>query len=139
MVSRHRWRDGHRYRLLKSILRAGDVLLSAHHQDDLAETLLLQLFRGAGPHGLASIADRQQFGSGILLRPLLDVTSADIREYARFHDLEWINDPSNEQDRYDRNYIRHRVLPAIQQRWPAVSARIAYAVKLQVRAAAGLD
>ena len=133
------WARGHRYRLLKNILCAEDVLLTAHHQDDLAETLLLQLFRGAGPHGLASIADRQQFGLGILLRPLLNVTSADICEYARVHDLEWIDDPSNEQDRYDRNYIRHRVLPVIEQRWPAVSERIAHAVKLQVRAAAGLD
>ncbi len=133
------WARGHRYRLLKSILCAGDVLLTAHHQDDLAETLLLQLFRGAGPHGLASIADRQQFSVGILLRPLLNVTSADICEYARVHDLEWIDDPSNEQDRYDRNYIRHRVLPVIEQRWPAVSERIAHAVKLQARAAAGLD
>ena len=116
-----------------------DVLLTAHHRDDLAETFLLQLFRGAGPHGLASISERRQFGQGLLLRPLLNVTRADIGKYARARGLKWIDDPSNALDHYDRNYIRHQVLPAIEQRWPAMSARIAHAVKLQRQAAVCLD
>lgn len=133
------WARRHRYRLLKSIMHSGDVLLTAHHRDDLAETLLLQLFRGSGPHGLASIAERQRFGPGLLVRPLLNVARTDIYAYAQAHGVKWIDDPSNAQERYDRNYIRHRVLPEIERRWPAASARIAHAVELQRQAADCLD
>ena len=133
------WARGHRYRLLESIMQSDDVLLTAHHRNDVVETFLLQLFRGAGPHGLASISERQRFGSGLLLRPLLNSTRADIAAYAAAHSLEWIDDPSNAEDRYDRNYLRNRVIPQIERRWPAVNARIAHAVELQQHAAACLD
>lgn len=133
------WARRHRYRLLQTTMMSGDVLLTAHHRDDLAETALLQLFRGAGPHGLACIPVRRTFGPGLLVRPLLAITRTDVAEYASAHRLEWINDPSNATDRYDRNFIRHHVLTAIEARWPAVSARIAHAVTLQQQAAASLD
>ncbi len=133
------WARGHRYRLLQSIMQSDDVILTAHHRSDLIETFLLQLFRGTGPHGLASIAERQRFGPGLLLRPLLSSTRADIMAYAEAHRLEWLDDPSNLEDRFDRNYLRNRIMPQIEQRWPAVNARIAHAVELQQFAAACLD
>ena len=133
------WARDNRYRLLRSIIQSGDVLLTAHHRDDLAETFFLQLFRGSGPHGLSGIAANQYFGHGLLRRPLLDVTRAEIEAYAETHSLEWIDDPSNFEQRYDRNFIRHSVLPEIEQRWPSVSARIAHAVELQRQAATCLD
>jgi len=134
------WARLHRYRLLQSVIGGPeDTLMTAHHRDDLAETVLLQLFRGAGPHGLASIPERRRFGRGFLLRPLLSVTRDEIAAYAQTHHLHWIDDPSNAADEHDRNYIRHRVMPSIEQRWPAVSARIAHVVDLQQQAAACLD
>lgn len=133
------WARRRRYRLLQTVMGRGDVLLTAHHRDDLAETALLHLFRGAGPHGLASIPGRQAFGPGLLVRPLLHVTRAEISDYAATHRLDWIDDPSNEDDRYDRNYIRRHVLTVIERRWPAVAARIAHVATLQQQAAACLD
>ncbi|HCU91056.1 MAG TPA: tRNA lysidine(34) synthetase TilS [Gammaproteobacteria bacterium] len=133
------WARGHRYRLLESTMEADDVLLTAHHQNDVAETFLLQLLRGAGPHGLSSIAERQRFGSGMMLRPLLNYSRADIVSYAEAHNLEWIDDSSNDEDRYDRNYLRSNVFPWIERRWPAAVARIGHAVELQQNAAACLD
>jgi len=133
------WARGHRYRLLESLIEADDILLTAHHRNDLAETFLLQLFRGAGPHGLSGIAERQRFGLGLMLRPLLNCSRADIVSYAEAHNLEWIVDSSNDEDHYDRNYLRNKVFPWIERRWPAATARIGHAVKLQQNAAACLD
>jgi tRNA(Ile)-lysidine synthase len=133
------WARRHRYRLLKTVMMPDDIVMTAHHREDLAETLLLQLLRGAGPHGLASIPERQSFGPGFLLRPLLNVSRAALEGYAAANGLRWVEDPTNATDRHDRNYVRHRVLPVIEERWPAVTARIAHAVALQQEAAACLD
>lgn len=133
------WARRHRYHLLTSLMGRDDVLLTAHHRDDQVETLLLQLFRGAGPHGLASIPARQGLGPGLLVRPLINVTRGLIESYAEAFGLDWIEDPSNAADAYDRNYVRHQILPAIVGRWPAASTRIAHAAVLQQQAAACLD
>lgn len=133
------WARQHRYRLLATVMHPGDVLLTAHHRNDLAETALLQLLRGAGPHGLASIPERQSFGGGLLARPLLNVARATILEYARTHALRWIDDPSNAAERHDRNYLRNTILPLVEARWPAATARIAHGVALQQQAANCLD
>jgi len=133
------WARDQRYELLRSLIRPGDVLATAHHADDLTETFFLHLLRGAGPHGLAGIPQLQVFGCGTLVRPLLDVRRVAIVDYAREHGLEWIEDPSNVQDVHDRNYLRHHVLPRIKSRWPAMLERVAGAVELQRDAAAALD
>ncbi len=114
-----------RYRAMKSRLRSGEYLCTAHHADDQAETLLLQLFRGAGINGLASMPEVSDFGVGYLFRPLLQVPQAEILEYAEHHHLKWCEDPSNSDLQYDRNYLRHELLPKLKERWPAIAQSVA--------------
>lgn len=105
-----------RYTAFESVLGEGDMLLTAHHRDDQAETLLLQLFRGGGDHGLASMPTQRPLGSGWLGRPLLEVGREALLAYARSHGLEWIDDPSNFDTSLDRNYLRHTLLPQLNER-----------------------
>ncbi|HEY0267735.1 MAG TPA: tRNA lysidine(34) synthetase TilS [Methyloradius sp.] len=100
-----------------------DYIVLAHHQDDQAETLLLQLLRGAGVKGLAAMAPIDQ--KRRLLRPLLDISRHQLEAYAKAHDLIWIEDESNEDEHYDRNFCRHQVLPLLAQRFHAVSQNLA--------------
>ena len=120
-----------RYQALADWLPAGGALLTAQHRDDQAETLLLQLLRGAGPKGLAAMPVQTSFGRGCLVRPLLDTGRAHIEAYARQHDLQWIEDPSNQDTRFDRNYLRQSVLPLLRQRWPGLSATLGRAARHQ--------
>jgi tRNA(Ile)-lysidine synthase len=113
-----------RYTAIRQIMAAGDIVLTAHHQDDQAETLLLQLCRGAGPKGLAAMPVMKAFGIGQLGRPLLDCSRAMLRHYAQAHQLHWIEDESNANQNFARNFIRHEVLPVLQQRWPAVTSTL---------------
>lgn len=110
-----------RYALLRRALRRGEVLLTAHHVDDQLETLLLQLMRGAGVAGLASMPPVAAFGRGWLLRPLLGLRRAELREYVAGRGLAWVEDDSNVDPRFDRNFLRREVLPALQSRWPAAA------------------
>lgn len=120
-----------RYRALADWLPAGAILLSAQHRDDQAETLLLQLLRGAGPRGLAAMPVTMPLGAGRLVRPLLELRRADILDYARHHRLQWVEDPSNADTRYDRNLLRHRVMPDLQRHWPGLATVLARAAKHQ--------
>lgn len=100
-----------------------DKLLLAHHQDDQAETLLFNLLRGSGLRGAAGIPEsRQQF-----LRPLLGVSRQAIDDYARHHDLSWVEDESNQDSAFSRNYIRHQVLPVLRRRFPSATETLANA------------
>ena len=119
-----------RYRELGALLGADDALLTAHHCDDQAETLLLQLLRGAGPRGLAAMPAVAALGRGKLLRPLLSVERNEILAYARRHDLVWVEDTSNFDTALDRNYLRHEILPRLQRRWPAASRSLTRAAGL---------
>jgi tRNA(Ile)-lysidine synthase len=118
-----------------------DALLTAHHQDDQAETLLLQLLRGAGPKGLAAMAPchHPPGWKAAQLRPLLGVTRADIRAYAEQHRLRWVEDESNLDPRYRRNALRHELLPQLARDFPGYSATLARAAALQAEAAELLD
>jgi tRNA(Ile)-lysidine synthase len=107
-----------RYQAIDDLLNPDDVLLTAQHQHDQAETLLLQLLRGSGPKGLAAMAAKSVMGKMTVIRPLLDVSQQDIQLYAQQHNLKWIDDPSNIDTRWSRNYLRHKVWPEIEQRWP---------------------
>jgi len=109
-----------RYDAFREDVREGDALVTAHHADDQAETLLLQMLRGSGSKGLAAMAEYSHFGKGYLLRPLLNFARAELEQYAMQHTLRWIEDPSNASDRYDRNYLRNTVMPLLSHRWPAV-------------------
>jgi tRNA(Ile)-lysidine synthase len=113
-----------RYAALRNLVRPNDWLLSAHHKDDQAETLLLNLMRGSGPAGLAGIAPVRAFARGWLVRPLLEVSRNDLEKYAAEQDLVWVDDPSNDDQKFDRNYLRHEVLPGLETRWPDAAGRI---------------
>lgn len=112
-------REG-RYQALAPFIDAeSTVLLTGHHADDQLETLLLALKRGAGIAGLSGMAKQRPFASGSLLRPLLDCNRPDIQAFARQHQLRWVEDSSNKDNRFDRNYIRNKIAPLLTGRWPA--------------------
>ncbi|MFO1417673.1 MAG: tRNA lysidine(34) synthetase TilS [Methylotetracoccus sp.] len=108
-----------RYQALSAELGHGDMLLCAHHADDQAETVLLQLLRGAGVSGLAGMPDRSALGAGFLVRPLLGIPRRALQDYASAHGLRWIEDGSNSDLRHARNYLRHEILPRLLARWPS--------------------
>jgi len=110
-----------RYAALEAYCGANTVLLTAQHQDDQAETLMLQLLRGAGVKGLASMPVLAPFGLGSIGRPLLDVSQQAVLDYAQARQLNWVEDPSNQELAYDRNFLRQQLIPLIKQRWPAFS------------------
>jgi len=128
-----------RYAELAELIGAGDILLAAHHQDDQAETLMLQLLRGAGPHGLAAMPELKKFSSGYLARPLLGFARTDLDEYAGCQGLQWIDDPSNEDHGFKRNYLRHEVMPLLQKQWPSFQKTLSRTAALCADAAAMLD
>jgi tRNA(Ile)-lysidine synthase len=107
-----------RYAAFTGALQPGEVLVTAQHLDDQCETFLLALKRGSGPAGLSAMPERSGFAGTTLLRPLLGETRASLEEWAREHQLSWIEDESNQDDTYDRNFLRLRVLPLLTERWP---------------------
>lgn len=114
-----------RYEIFTKLLSNDGTLLTAHHRDDQAETVLLRLLRGAGSQGLAAIPEQRSLGKGELVRPLLTFTRAQLQQYAQEHQLRWIGDDSNSRTDFDRNYLRHEVMPLLQARWPAASTTLA--------------
>lgn len=100
------------------------ALFCGHHADDQVETLLLHLLRGSGPAGLGAMGCAQPFAAGLLLRPLLGVARVEIMDYAQRHQLSWIEDESNRDSRFDRNYLRNEVIPQMRERWPSLAATI---------------
>lgn len=111
-----------RYSLLKAHLSEGDILLTAQHGDDQLETLLLALKRGSGPAGLAAMGEVSSFADGFLVRPLLGFTRAELESEAQKYQLEWVEDESNQNTDFDRNFLRHEVIPKLSQRWPHIQA-----------------
>jgi tRNA(Ile)-lysidine synthase len=97
----------------------------AHHADDFAETFLLRLLRGAGMKGLAAMPEVRPFGAGKhLIRPMLALRRTDLENYARERNLPWIEDESNADTGFDRNYLRHEVMPRLAERFPAAVQNI---------------
>lgn len=107
-----------RYQAFADALLPGEVLATAQHLDDQCETFLLALKRGSGPAGLSAMAEISAFAGTQLIRPLLTQPRAALEQWARQHQLRWIDDESNQDDAYDRNFLRLQVLPLLQQRWP---------------------
>lgn len=106
-----------RYGAFRDLLRSDEMLATAQHRDDQAETLLLALLRGAGVHGLAAMPARAPLGAGVLLRPLLDLPRAALADYAQVHGLRWVEDPSNADPALDRNRLRGLIIPELRRRW----------------------
>lgn len=107
-----------RYAAFAARLDAGEVLLTAQHRDDQAETLLFRLLRGAGVQGLAAMPVSRALAAGHLVRPLLNCSRAELQAYAVEQKLSWVDDPSNTDERFSRNYLRRQVLPSLLKRWP---------------------
>lgn len=113
-----------RYQALADALAPGDVLLTAHHADDQAETILLRLLRGSGPDGLAGIPAQRRFARGWIARPLLEQSRGAIMAWLQTEGLDWVEDPANEDRRFDRNALRHDIMPLLTRRWPGVERAI---------------
>ncbi|MCE5980445.1 tRNA lysidine(34) synthetase TilS [Pseudomonas sp. LF19] len=114
-----------RYAAFSTALRPGEILLTGQHREDQAETLLFRLLRGAGLRGLSAMPERRPLGQGMLVRPLLGVSRNELQCYAQEQHLTWIEDPSNHDTQFSRNYLRHQVFPALLQRWPQAAQNLA--------------
>ena len=128
-----------RYAVLSAELDQDEYCLTAQHLDDQAETVLLQLLRGAGMHGLAGMPALAELGQGYLARPLLVFPRTALSDYAQRHQLHWIDDPSNLDERHDRNYLRHRVMPLLTGRWPGAPTALARSARHAASAALALE
>ena len=117
-----------RYGVFESKLCEGDLLLLAHHLDDQLETFMQRLLRGSGVSGLTAMPRERSLGKAVLLRPLLGVSRADLKVYAQKNKLCWVEDSSNVDERFDRNYLRHSIMPLIESRWPAYRTTLNRAV-----------
>ena len=113
-----------RYNKLQGSIQEGEWLMTAHHQDDQLETILLRMARGTGIEGLQGIQKQFNFGRGKILRPLLGVSKSEIIKYAQEKKLDWVMDSSNEKTYFDRNYLRMKVIPTLKERWPAFSSSV---------------
>lgn len=114
-----------RYAAFYATLPVGDTLWLAQHQDDQAETFLLAALRGSGLRGLAGMPYRRDTQGVTLVRPWLSVNRAQLEAAAHSQALTWCEDPTNRNISLDRNRLRHRVLAAIRERWPAAEAVLA--------------
>lgn len=120
-----------------------DDLLLAHHQNDQAETVLLQLLRGSGVAGLSGMplyrANAKDAHSITLWRPLLNQSKAELEAYAKEHKLKWVEDPSNQNTRYRRNAIRKEIIPRLEKIQPGVIANLARSADLLAQSQVLLD
>ncbi|MDF1677120.1 MAG: tRNA lysidine(34) synthetase TilS [Legionellaceae bacterium] len=107
-----------RYQVFNTLIGPADCLLLAHHANDQAETLLLNLLRGTGVEGLAAMPVERPFGEGVLMRPLLCQTREALQAYANYHGLKWVEDESNQETHFTRNYLRHEILPRLTSHFP---------------------
>ncbi|CAB5523588.1 tRNA(Ile)-lysidine synthase [Pseudomonas putida] len=114
-----------RYAAFAQVLGAGEVLFTGQHREDQAETLLFRLLRGAGLRGLAAMPAARPLGQGWLARPLLAVGRAQLLAQANAQGLCWIEDPSNANTTYARNYLRGEVFPVLNHRWPQAASNLA--------------
>lgn len=119
-------------------LKPGERLVLAHHRDDQIETVLLKLLRGAGPEGLAGMREWRTLGAGTLWRPLLGLPRIVLLDYIAEFDLDTVHDPSNDDPRIARGYLRGTVVPALTSQWPQAAVSIAHSARLCGEAADSL-
>ncbi|HEJ0076695.1 TPA: tRNA lysidine(34) synthetase TilS [Klebsiella oxytoca] len=119
-----------RYQAFRSALAPGEALVTAQHLDDQCETFLLALKRGSGPTGLSAMAGESDFAGTKLLRPLLHESRDSLHQWAMARQLSWIEDESNQDDAYDRNFLRLRILPLLHARWPHFAEAVARSASL---------
>lgn len=119
-----------RYQAFRMALLPGEALITAQHLDDQCETFLLALKRGSGPTGLSAMSGESNFAGTKLLRPLLNERRESLYQWAMTHQLTWIEDESNQDDAYDRNFLRLRIVPLLSARWPHFAEAVARSASL---------
>ena len=124
-----------RRQAFERVMQSQDILCTAHHLEDQAETVLLRLLRGSGVDGLGAISPFCHFGVGYMARPLLNFSKRDLRAWLSERSISWIDDPANQSDNYDRVYLRRKVLPALRARWPSADRTISRSAKFAREAA----
>jgi len=128
-----------RYKAIAERVTDKTIVLTAQHADDQVETFLLQSLRGSGVKGLSAMPVTKDFSNGLLYRPLLGNTRLDILDYANEHKLNWVEDVSNENTHFDRNYLRHEVIPILKNRWPTCHKTLGRVTQHQSEAALLID
>ncbi|MBC8227229.1 MAG: tRNA lysidine(34) synthetase TilS, partial [Gammaproteobacteria bacterium] len=113
-----------RYKKLKEILYENEYLLTAHHEEDQMETVFLRMARGTGLDGLQGINEKYSFGEGIIFRPMLEVSKTSVMDYAKEHQLKWVEDSSNQDTHFDRNFLRKKIIPQFRERWPSIASSV---------------
>ncbi|HET6593275.1 MAG TPA: tRNA lysidine(34) synthetase TilS [Xanthomonadales bacterium] len=113
-----------RYRAVAALIEREEMYLTAHHAEDLAETLFLNLMRGSGIEGLAGIPVLRNLEGGWVARPLLDMRRLDLEAYLLQRNIAWLEDPSNADTSFDRNYLRRDLFPLLERRWPGLVRRL---------------
>ncbi|WVD65519.1 tRNA lysidine(34) synthetase TilS [Orbus sturtevantii] len=119
-----------RYKVIQKYLTQNVALCTAQHLDDQSETFLLALKRGSGPTGLSAMPESSKIAENLLLRPLLTISRQQIEQYAKEYNLAWVEDESNQDPYYDRNFLRLNVLPMLNQRWPHFNQMVARSAEL---------
>lgn len=119
-----------RYQVLEKFVNKNDVLITGQHSSDQTESFLLALKRGSGPKGLSSMPESIQFNQGHIVRPLLAISQEQIVQYALDEKLDWVEDESNQDIKYDRNFLRHQVIPVLKSRWPEIESSVLRSAKL---------
>lgn len=118
-----------RYDVFEEILPSGELLLMAHHGDDQAETVLFRLLRGTGVAGLGGMPQSRSLGNGMLYRPLLGFSRGELEAWATEKGIDWVEDPSNTDERFDRNFLRQSIMPLLKARWPSLVNRVAHSAR----------
>ncbi|WP_334019340.1 tRNA lysidine(34) synthetase TilS [Alteromonas sp. S015] len=116
--------------LLEVCDQIGGVLLLGQHAEDQLETVLLQLKRGAGPQGLAGMGEVQYRGETLIMRPMLALEKSEIVTYAEEEMLQWVEDESNQQNSFDRNFLRNEIIPHLLARWPKLTKTVGRSAEL---------
>jgi len=115
-----------RYQAFTEVANESSVFLTGHHQDDQVETFLLATKRGAGLKGLSAMAEQSLMvnSSHLLIRPLLSIPRAEVVDYAKKNNLAWIEDESNQDAAFDRNFLRQNIIPQLKERWSGIDKTI---------------
>ena len=113
-----------RYKIFNKYLNNEEQILTAHHMNDVTETIFLRLLRGTGIDGLSGLEKSRKLGKGLLIRPFLEVSKKEIEEYAKENDINYIFDETNKHNEYDRNFLRNEIFPKLDARWNDFSSRV---------------
>ena len=120
-----------RYQSITDIAHKDECILTAHHEDDQVETFFLRLIRGSGVRGLSSMKNKTMINDRIIGRPFLNISKKEIIDYQKRYNLEFISDKSNQDNKFDRNYLRNHVIPRIKKRWPSINKNITSNILIQ--------